>query len=99
LKEIKDYSVQFNLSLAQIQSFTDPEIYFVFVICRNNQWTNLLVVPREDLSDLFTEHKIGSIVNDQLILYFTFSENEIVCSKVDFTRFHNNFEDFQLILH
>jgi PD-(D/E)XK endonuclease len=95
----KGYSVQFNLSLAQIQSFTDPEIYFVFVICRNNQWTNLLVVPREDLSDLFTEHNIGSIVNGQLILYFTFNDNEITCSKVDFNRFHNNFDDFPLILH
>jgi hypothetical protein len=99
VERTKGYSVQFNLSLAQIQSFTDPDIYYVFVICSKGQWTDLLVIPREDLADLYSENNIGSVVKGQLILYITFQEGKITCSKVDFTRFHNNFEDFPMINH
>ena len=99
VERAKGYSVQFNLSLAQIQTFTDPDIYYVFVICRNGQWTDLLVIPREDLTDLYSENNIGSVVKGQLILYITFKEGKITCSNIDFTRFHNNFEDFPIIIH
>ncbi len=95
----KGYSVQFNLSLAQVLNFTDPDIYFVFVVCRNKQWSDVFVIPREDLADLYSENNIGSVVKRNLMLYITFEDNKITCSKIDFTRFHNNYEDFPLILH
>jgi hypothetical protein len=95
----RSYSVQFNLSLAQIQSFTDPEIYYIFVVCRKGQWSDLLVIPREELADLFSENQIGSLANGQLIIYINFQDEKIMCSKVDLKQFHNNFEDFPIINH
>lgn len=99
IKRRNGYSVQFNLPLAQIQSFIDPDIYYVFVVWHNNQWSNVLIISREDLADFYSEKNIGSVFKENLILYVSFQSDKITCSEVDFTHFNNNFEDFPLILH
>ena len=38
-----NYSVRFALSLAQLEAQISPEIYYVFVICKNNEWADKII--------------------------------------------------------
>jgi hypothetical protein len=95
------YSVQFNLPLDQVATSTDPEIYYVFIICRNGDWSDKLIIPRQRLDDLHSVSNIGSVYkkNRSLMLYFSFQNDKVMCSGIDFTEFRNNFNDFPLISH
>jgi hypothetical protein len=95
------YSVQFNLPLDQVATSTDPEIYYVFIVCRNGEWSDKLVIPRQALDDFHIIHKIGSVYKktNSLMLYFAFQDGKVMCSGQDFTEFRNNFSDFPLIPH
>ena len=62
-----------------------------------NNWQGAVIISRKELSDLFDSENIGSIVDDTLMLYFSFKEHKLWCSKVDFTPFWNNFNRFPKI--
>lgn len=93
------YSVQFNVPINQLEEAISPEIYYIFLVRRQSKWSDLLVIPREKLLELFREHQIGTIIENNLMLYLSFKKPIVTCSKVDFTPFMDNFEDFPIIEH
>lgn len=93
------YSVRFNLPLAQLRAGIAPEIYYVFVVCRNNEWVEKIIISRERLFEYYEMNNIGSIYKENLILYFAFRDGKIFCSNVDMTEFKNNFDNFPTIEH
>ena len=93
------YSSQFNVPLAQLQTRIDPEIYFVFMIYLNDEWSDKIIIPRSNLFEIFNDSKFGSISGENLIVYFSFQNNKILCSGVDLSEFRNNFENFPIIEH
>lgn len=99
-KERKDgYSVQFNLSYEQLRLPTVPEIYFVFMIRHDDKWSDVLIIDRETLYLFHRNQNIGSRFGDNLMLYFSFQNQKVTCSKQDFTPFVSNYEDFPIISH
>ena len=98
--ERKDgYSVQFNIPINQLEAYINPEIYYIFLVRKQNKWSDMLIIARKTLLSLFREHQIGSIVENNLMLYLSFKKPIVTCSKVDFTPFMDNFEDFPIIEH
>jgi hypothetical protein len=95
------YSVRFNVPLEQLENAVDPEIYYVFMISRNGEWSDKIVISRYTLNELYTFNEIGSShqKSKSLMLYFSFQDGKILCSGQDFTEFRNNFNDFPLIAH
>lgn len=94
------YSVQFNLPLSQLRKRIQPEIHYIFVICRNNEWSDKVIIPRQTLFVLFQKHSLGTVYEDTtLTLYFSFQEGKVFCSDVDITEFKNNFSNFAPIQH
>lgn len=94
------YNAQFNLPLSQLQKRIQPELHYVFVVCRNGEWSDKIIIPRRLLFNLHQKHSIGSIYEDvNLKLYFTFQESKVLCSGVDLTEFKNNFDNFPTIRH
>jgi hypothetical protein len=94
------YSAQFNIPMSQLVESISPEIYYIFLVRKQNKWSDILVIPRETLLDLYRKHQIGTLVQDDtLMLYMSFKDGKIICSKVDFTPFLDNFEDFPFIEH
>ena len=93
------YSVQFNLPLAQLETSTDPEIHYVFIICKDGEWSDKIIIARQKLLEVYTANKIGSVYKNNLMLYFSFQDNKTLCSKIDFTEFRNNFSAFPIIQH
>ncbi len=95
----ESYSVQFNVPLQQLEAAIAPEIYYIFLVRKQNKWSDLLIIPRKTLWDIYEEYQIGAIVKNNLMLYLSFKKGEVTCSKVDFTPFVDNFEDFPIIEH
>ncbi len=93
------YSVQFNVPMLQLEEPISPEIYYIFLVRKQSKWSDMLIIPRETLLAFFKNHHVGTVANDSLLLYFSFKEQTISCSKIDFTAFLNNFEDFPTIEH
>ena len=93
------YSVQFHLPLSQLEKRIQPEIHYIFIVCRNNEWAEKIIIPRATLYDYFETSAIGTVYKDKITLYFAFRDGKIFCSNVDMTEFKNNFENFPIIEH
>ena len=92
------YSAQFSVPLRQLKEY-EPAIYFIFAIRQNNTWSDIIIISQNHLYDFFKDYDIGTIVDNNLILYFSIKENKVTCSKQDFTPFVNNFSDFPIVEH
>ncbi len=102
---LSSYSAQFKVPLPQLQKKIDPEIYYVFVVCRNYQWSDRIVISRKDLFELHYDSAIGTIAEESLLVYFSFEidkitqKQKVTCSRVDVTEYCDNFADFPVIQH
>ena len=94
------YSVQFNLPLNQLERRIEPEIHYIFVVCKDGKWSDTVVIARETLFNFYKKQSLGSLYkNTSLNLYFTFQEGKILCSNIDLSNFRDNFENFPIIEH
>jgi hypothetical protein len=94
------YSAQFNVPVSQLREPIAPEIYYIFLVRKRNKWSDMLIIPRTTLYELWQENQVGTVSQDQnLLIYFSFKEQKVTCSKTDFTSFVDNFEDFPIIEH
>ena len=93
------YSVRFNLPLRQLVNAIDPEIYYVFAVCRNNEWAEKIIISREILFEHYKKSAIGTVYKENIVLYFSFRDGKAFCSDVDMTEFINDFENFPTIVH
>ena len=94
-----NFSVRFNLPFAQLKFEIAPEIYYVFIVYRNHEWGEKIIISRERLFEFYEQHKIGSVYKEKIVLYFAFRDDKIFCSNVEMTQFRNNFENFPMIVH
>lgn len=88
------YSAQFSVPIQQLERSTFPELTYCFVLNGENDWLGTVVISRKELLRLYDFSEIGSLINDTLMLYFSFKDNCLVCSKEDLTDYLNNFKDF-----
>lgn len=95
----ESFSVRFKLPIKQLQNRYNPELYYMFMVYRRNEWQHKIIIPRSALLSLHLNHSIGSLVGDSLIVYFSFQEDKVLCSGIDITEFYNNFDDFPQISH
>jgi hypothetical protein len=94
----ESYSAQFSVPLRQLQE-ADESIYFVFAIRHNSNWSQLVLLSQYRLYEFRENYNIGSVVGNNLILYFSIKNNKITCSKIDLTPYRDNFSDFPIIEH
>ena len=88
------YSVQFNLSVKSMQASIGENLHFVFVVRKNDQWADMLIIKDKALQDFYENNVQNDAPKDNFVLYFSFQETTITCLKVDFTPFRRNFSDF-----
>jgi hypothetical protein len=91
------FSAQFSVPIPQLKRIIYPELTYCFVLRSPSKWHEIVIISRKELSDLFDSAEIGSQIGDTLMLYFSFKDDQLWCSKVDFTPFLNNFDKFPKI--
>ena len=95
----ESFGVRFKVPLKQLQKQYNPELYYMFMVYRQEDWQHKVIIPRAALLFEFLNNSIGSVIGDSLILYVTFQGEKVMCSGVDFSEFYNNFQDFPIIQH
>jgi hypothetical protein len=93
------FGVRFKVPLKQLQKQYNPELYYMFMVYRQEEWQHKVIIPRAALLFKYVNNAIGSVVGDSLILYITFQGEKVMCSGEDFSEFYNNFTDFPRIEH
>lgn len=100
-KRNSGFSVQFNLSFAQLEKVATPELFYIFITDLDMSWQPTLIISRQTLFDYFSDYQIGSKSKDRILLYFSYKNDaqKVTCSNIDFTPFLENWEDFPMIFH
>ena len=91
------FSAQFNIPLTQLRNIANIPVHYVFVVRHDQQWTRPLIIRQDYLLDHLQNDKIGSVHDDTLNLYFSYSTGKVECSGIDLGKYVSNFTDFPLI--
>ncbi len=91
------FSGQFKIPLSQLMDIANIPVHFVFIVRHNEAWTKPLIIRQDILIYHWQNDKIGSLLNNFLILYFSYSTNEIGCSGINLRKYVSDFADFPLI--
>jgi hypothetical protein len=93
------YSVQFSISLDQLEAPRIPDLVFVFAIRGSASWEPFIVIDRKTLWKEHGEHRVGSASQGNLILRFTVQDEELRCSNRDFTSYRNDWSRWPVLPH
>ncbi len=91
------FSGRFKIPLKQLQNVGNILLHYAFIIRHSAQWTKPVIIRQDYLLNHFETDKIGSVHNQMLNLYFAYSNDMVECSKIDFTKYINDFTDFPVI--
>ena len=91
------FSGQFNVPLAQLKNIANIPVHYVFVVRHSNKWTQPVVIRQDYLLDHWQNDKIGSVHENNLSLYFSYSIEKVECSGLDLSKYVSDFSDFPLV--
>jgi hypothetical protein len=96
----ESFSVQFSLSIEQLEREVTPELVYVFAVRHKDKgWAGHIVISREILFKIY-QNTQSSLESGNITLYFSFkSSQNIMCWDYNFAPFWNNFEIFPVIHH
>ena len=97
VKRQNGFSDRFKVPLRQLRNLGDVPVHYAFIVRHSDQWTKLIIIRQDALLNLFETDNIGSVHNEMLNLYFSYSDHKVECSKVDLTQYFADFTDFPLI--
>lgn len=93
------YSARFHVPTEQLRQPQIPELTYVFAVRHEEKWTDFVVIRREELFDLYELHDLGGKSKKGIILTLQFEKEGVICSKVDFSPFLNDFSAWPFIDH
>ncbi len=91
------FSVQFLIRRRQIQAEID--MYFVLIARFENRWSDLVIIASGKLREHVDSYKKVSASGGDINLYLSYTKDQVICSKVDFTGYRNDFSYFPFIEH
>lgn len=95
LKTQARYTAIFRVPLSQLQTAFTPDLTYIFAVRLPNAWGPFVVIQRGLLDELRELDNVGSASDGSLVLSISYSNSgdNARCSKIDFTRFLNQFEN------
>lgn len=94
------YSARYVIKLSQLERRTFPPSWYVFANRIGDEWSSFLVIPRQNLYELYDNYEIGSLTKSGLItLYLSYREDSVICSEQDLSKYLNNWERWPFIEH
>jgi hypothetical protein len=89
-----NFSGQFNIPLSQLKNIGNILIHYVFIIRQNEKWIQPVIIRQDYLLDHFQNDKIGSLHNNLLNLYFSYTGDKLICSNFELTKYIADYSDF-----
>lgn len=88
------YGLRFRLPLQQLSQPRSADLTYILVGRFNEQWDLFLIIPRPELYRLYLQHKIGSTIDNSVVLYVRCENDQVTCSGQHLTRFRANWNRF-----
>ncbi|NOG94222.1 MAG: hypothetical protein HND27_00440 [Bacteroidetes bacterium] len=98
-KRLKGYSAKYNLRMDQLQTPFTPDVHYVFVMRKDDGWNKFIVIDRSVLFNHRIIDKVGYEKDGTLQLQISIHDNTSKCSKVDFSKYLNDWSKFPVINH
>ena len=95
----KSFSGQFQIPIKQLRNIRDVLVHYVFMVRHEDKWTMPVIISQDVLFDYFENNKIGSEHEGYINLYFSYSENKVECSGLDFSGHMGDYTDFPVLEH
>ncbi len=86
----KSYAGRFRIPALQVTTPRTPELFYVFVVFRNQDWSDFLLIPRRDLHEEHVLRDVGTRNGDHISLRMRFSDTVVQCGGRDWSRFRAN---------
>lgn len=100
------FKVQVNIPWKQLKEPTKTRLFYIFCVRLEEQWSDYIIIERQDLNKLHELDKIGTIVKDKktgepkdLHLDIRFRENQIMCSKTSLQPYRNDWSHWPGVDH
>ena len=93
------FSGQFSLPVKQLKKISNILVHYIFIVRNEKKWTEPIIFRQDYLLDYYENDNIGSEYEGYLNLHFSFQKDNIVCSKIDITKYISDFTDFPIIKH
>jgi hypothetical protein len=78
---------------------TPTDLYYVFIVRKDNKWSNFIIIKRDELYELHVNDKVGTANKSTVQLYLSFKNNKVYCSSKDLTKYNNNWDAFPKVTH
>jgi hypothetical protein len=92
------FSCQFKVPLNPLKNITNILVHYVFIARHDNQWTKPIIIRQDYLYKHFEIDKMGSESKDNIIFYFSFSNEKIECSGYDLSQYISDYSDFPILM-
>ena len=91
------YSCKFSLNRDQLLSPQEPELTYAFVVRFEHRWGPILLIPRDDLFDLFQDNSKAKAKKISITVYY---RDRITLWKQDISNHESKWDDiFPIIDH
>ncbi len=98
-ERLRGFSGQFKIPVKQLRNIRDVLVHYVLIVRNKDKWTTPVIIPQDILLDYFENNDIGSEHDGYINLYFSYSENKVECSGLDFNRHVGDYSDFPILEH
>jgi len=89
----------FKVPMVQLHKPHTPELDYVFAIHRDGLWREFVVIPRKNLESLHDVEGVGNVAQGHLLLYFSFTDLEVQCSKTSLQQYRGDWSKWPVIPH
>ena len=99
-KTREGYSARYSIKFVQLEIQSVPETWYVFANRLCEKWQSFVIISRQELYDFHDLYSIGSLSKRGLLsLYFSYSDNSVICSGHDHSPYLDNWTDWSPITH
>lgn len=95
----RGYAASFSISLPQLRTPSQPDVTYVFVVRRREEWSDFVVIDRAALNTEHRLHQLGSQSGEKLTVWMSFRNGTIISKKRDLTSYRSNWSKFPVISH
>jgi hypothetical protein len=89
------FSATFSLSTKQLEDVSKNDIFYVFLVRGEDAWERPIIISREALFENLVDTILISSSKNQTVR-LSFKKGAVLLKNTDFTKYQNNFIDFEI---
>ena len=93
------YSGRFSASVKNLRNVGATFVYYIFIVRRGDEWSKPVIIRQDYLLDHLDRNHVSMDGKDAITLYFSYSDERVLCSGQDYTKYVRDFSDFPPVQH